>query len=98
MCKVSFTNADGNRKGALIVLKVTKFNCFHLNHVSLNDVTILIMASWYFTGVDILWHQLSLVKFQKPIPYNDRLCVSVVTGVQRKWLLGPLYSLQAIFQ
>ena len=66
--------------------------------MSLNDVTILIMASWYFTGADILWHQLSPVKFQEPIPCNDRLSVSVVTGVQRKWLPGPLNSLQAIFQ
>ena len=84
-------NADGNRKVALKALQVTELNCFNLYHVSLNDVTILIMASWYFTGADIHWHQLSPVKFQEPIPCNDRLTVGIVTGVQRKLLLGPLY-------
>ena len=60
----SGSDADGNRKGALIILKATELNCFHLYRVCLNDVIILIMASWYFTEADILWHQLSPVKFR----------------------------------
>ena len=54
---------DGNRKGAMIILKATELNCFHLYHVHLNVVTILIMASWYFTEADIPWRQLSPMKF-----------------------------------
>ena len=47
----------------LITLKATELNCFNLYRVHLNDFTILIMASWYFTGADIIWHQLSPVQF-----------------------------------
>ena len=40
--------------GTVTTLKAIDLNCFHLYHVHLNDVTILIMTSWYFTGADIL--------------------------------------------